>query len=395
LWVRTAPSFVPDKRLYGDLAYQPPEANELTAREGEIVQRFVESAKRRGLRVYFQVQAAIPPAYRVQFGGPRPEDLPLLPDGRAPTRRVANNGSLASLAILGYQEALIRDLCRSYPDIDGFRFDWPEYPPYLLDSIFLDFSPHAAARAAEWGLDFARLRDHVGQLYEWLHGGLTDEVLEGLLAPDGGRFALLGMLRDLPGVADWLQLKAMLSEDLLRRFRSWLDEAAGKRMELSAHAFPPPWSLLSGFDFRRAGAITDSINVKLYGMHWAMMFRFYGDQLLAANPGLSEALVAQALHRLLDLSADAGPERVSEVHYPGPDEPHPGDAGAQCRKIRQAQRAAGATPVHVLAHGYGPLDDFRRRMELARRATRHAVWVNRYGYLSDAKLQVLGDVMRA
>ncbi|MCO6453698.1 MAG: hypothetical protein J5I93_00140 [Pirellulaceae bacterium] len=399
LWVRTAPSFVPDLDLYAGLAYQPPPVSELTTAQGPLVSQFLGQAKDRGMRVYFQVQAAIPPGYRVQFGGPRTEDLPWLPDGRVPTGRVANNASLASPAVLAYQRALIHDLCRHYPGLDGLRFDWPEYPPYRIDSIFLDFSPHAESAAARLGLDFQRMRAHASQLYARLHGGLTDELLEELLEDDGGRFHLLGLFRDLPGIADWLHLKAQLSFELLAHFRQCMDEAGGASLELSAHAFPPPWNLLSGLDYGRVATVAGSINVKLYGMHWAMMVRFYGEQLLAANPGLSSELLVRVLYRWLDIvdldpagGAESVPRDLSAVHYPEPDEPHPGGNLAQHRKIRQAQRAAGRTPVHVLAHGYGPEEDFRQRMQTARQSARHGVWVNRYGYLSDRKLAILAEV---
>ena len=38
-------------------------------------------------------------------------------------------------------------------------------------------------------------------------------------------------------------------------------------------------------------------------MHWAMMLRFYADQLLSANRGLSDPLLGQVLVRLLDMRA--------------------------------------------------------------------------------------------
>ena len=129
VWVRTAPSFEPDRALYEGLRYQPSDPTSLTSREGYILHGFIRAAHQRGLKVYFQVQAAIPPGYRVQFGGPVDDDRALLPDGRIPPRRLAKNGSLASPEILGYEHALIRDLIRHYPDLDGLRFDWPEYPP--------------------------------------------------------------------------------------------------------------------------------------------------------------------------------------------------------------------------------------------------------------------------
>jgi hypothetical protein len=90
-----------------------------------------------------QIQSAIPTGYRVQFGGSREDDRARLPDGRIPPRRLANNGSLASPHIRAYTQALLGDLCRAYPEIDGVRTDWAEYPPYFLDDLFLDFSAHA------------------------------------------------------------------------------------------------------------------------------------------------------------------------------------------------------------------------------------------------------------
>jgi len=389
LWVRTAPSFVPNKELYDGLRYQPAEPTELTHRKGGIVDQFIETAHERGLEIYFQVQSAIPPGYRVQFGGPVDDDAPRLPDGRIPPRRVANNASLASPHILDYQDALIRDLCQRFPTIDAIRFDWPEYPPYLLDSVFLDFSHHAQAAAKRLGFDFEAMRDDVGRLYEKLHGGLCDDDLtqwiEYLDKPSPGWL----WSTEFPHVIEWLRFKATLVDELLRRFRETLIEASGGGVRLAPSAFPPPWSYVSGMDFERASKHCDEIAVKLYGMHWAMMLRFYGDQLCETNPQLSSDLVAKALTRLLDIADDGGFSQLEEYKYPGPDEPHPVGSQAQIRKIQTAQQLAGETPIHVLAHGYGPVDDFSKRIEVAMQASDHGVWVNRYGYLSDEKLDAI------
>jgi len=82
----------------------------LTRREGPKVAAFLEAARARGFDVQLQVQAAIPPGYRVQFGGPLEADMPRLPDGSIHTNRVDKNGSLASPAIVDYTTALIRDV---------------------------------------------------------------------------------------------------------------------------------------------------------------------------------------------------------------------------------------------------------------------------------------------
>ncbi len=393
LFVRAAPSFAPDRSLYRGLRYQPAEPDELSVAEGGIIERFIETAKARGLEVHLQVQAAIPPGYRVQFGGPLEEDLACLPDGEPLGVRVDKNGSLASPHILAYGCALIRDLMRAYPAIDALRVDWPEYPPYSFASLFTDFSAHAEAAASELGFDFAAMRADVLVLYACLNGGLADGDLEAWLAPDGGRYELLRHLAKRPGVLQWLRFKAALSLRLLASYRQTLNEAGGGRVRFIPHAFPPPWSLVSGFDYAGASAHCDGIGVKLYTMHWPMMLRGYGEALLTANPGLSEALLARCLARWCDVRDDDGPLRIGDYTYPEPDEAHAVGAAAQVRKIAQA-RAEASVPVYAFAHGYGPLDDVTARVKVAWRASSGRMWVNRYGYLSDIKLDALGALPR-
>jgi hypothetical protein len=391
--VRTAPSFAPDRSLYEGLRYQPAEPDDLSTAEGGIIETFVAAAKARGLEVHLQVQAAIPPGYRVQFGGPVEEDLACLPDGRPLGERVDKNGSLASPHILAYGCALIRDLVRAYPAIDVLRVDWPEYPPYSFASLFTDFSGHAEKTAAEMGFCFPAMRRDVQALYADLNGALEDRDIEAWLAPDGGRYHLLRQLADRPGILQWLRFKAALSVRLLARYREVLNQAAGGRIRFVPHAFPPPWSLLSGFDYARASAHCDGIGVKLYTMHWPMMLRGYGEALLAANPNLSDALLAPCLASLLDVRDEDGPAKVGDFAYPEPDEAHAVGAVAQARKIAQAQ-AEASVPIYAFAHGYGPPDDVAARMKVAWQASGGRMWINRYGYLSDQKLDALGALPR-
>jgi hypothetical protein len=305
---------------------------------------------------------------------------------------LANNGSLASPHIRAYTAALLRDLCRVYPEIDGIRTDWPEYPPYFLDDLFLDFSTHAEQAAARLGLDFKRMRAQASDFYHTLHGGLSDTDLARWREGDGGRYHLLKYVMDHPGLADLLRFKALLVDELLAGFRQTLTDAGGTGKELMPNAFPPPFALLAGMDYARAAKHSTALSVKLYTMHWPLILRFYGDALMKANPKLSGTMVAQVLAQLLDIADGAGLPRLSDYRYPEPDEPHPVGAEAQARKIRQAQADAGAVPVYAIAHGYGPLGDFQRRLSTAWQASQHGIWINRYGYLSDAKLDVIRAV---
>ncbi|HEU0122201.1 MAG TPA: hypothetical protein VFQ91_16850 [Bryobacteraceae bacterium] len=387
LFVRTAPSFAPDKKLYSGLRYQPAETSALTAREGAVIKQFLRAAQSRHIQTYLQVQAAIPPGYRVQFGGPTDDDKPRLPDGRVPPRRLANNGSLASPHILDYAIALTRDLVREYPDIDGIRYDWPEYPPYFLDDVFLDFGPHCAQAAARMRFDFPRMQNAVLELYRLMHGGLTNAHLERTLQGDGGRNALLMGLIDHPALLDWLRFKGALVSEFAMRLR----EALPARIALTFGVFPPPFSTVSGMQFSALARHASAIHCKLYTMHWPVIFRFYGDALLQANPGLDEGLLVEALSRWLEIQDPPYSTRLADYRYPEPDEPHPVGLQTQIRKVREAQRAAGTTPVFAFVHGYGPVDDFARRLAAGRTASPHGVWVNRYGYLRNEKVTLLGN----
>ena len=65
------------------------------------------------------------------------------------------------------------------------------------------------------------------------------------------------------------------------------------------------------------------------------------------------------------------------------------------RRMETAVRQAGGRmAVTPLVHGYGPLDDFLRRFRLVADSEVDGAWINRYGYLSDAKLDAVGDLWR-
>jgi len=354
--------------------------------------RFITSAVRRKLKVYLQLGAAQPT-------GLRDEDRPRLPDGSIPGSRMADTGSLASDAIHSYNRAYVEDLLGQYPDIAGFRPDWPEYPCYTFAEVFQDFSPHVERFAESTGFDFHGIRLEVEQFYRYLRSQnpgrrINNDDLRQLADGRGLHFFLLSRLQGSPGILEWLRLKAALSVDTLRHWRSSISEVGGDQLELGGHAFMPPYSLLTGFDFARAAEVCDTLSPKLYTMHWSQMVKFWADALLEANPALDEQLLVPALVNLVDLAEpqQAG-TRLSDYGYPAPDEPHPIPSETQIRKIQQTmQEAGGAAPIHPLVHGYGPLEDFRRRLQLVVASGATGVWINRYGYLSDEKLAAIGEI---
>ncbi len=395
LHVRTAPCFAPDATLYAGLRYQPAPANELTAAQGQVVGEAIDAAKRRGLVVHMQLMAAIPPGYRVQFGGPQEEDRPRLPNGEFTGLRVDNNGSLASPHLAAYTCALIRDVIRAYPGIDVLRLDWPEYPPYALASWFFDFSPHALTTARRLGFDGDAMRRDAQRLHDTLATRLTaDDLAMWKDAPDTS--GLPPWFARFPGFLELLRFKAALVRAFLEQCQRTVRDAGNGRVRLMPHAFPPPWNVLSGMDYRMLDSLgIEAVGVKLYTMHWLMMLRGYADAMLARQPQHT-AMLPRALVDLFAISDDpAALTRLDEIAYPEPHQPHRAGREAQIGKIRTAQAAAGRTAVAAFVHGYGPLDDFRVRLAAAFEAANGHLWINRYGYLSDAKLDAIGELARA
>jgi len=388
LWVRTAPAFVPDAALYAGLRYRPAAPDALTAEQGPRIAAAIAEAKRRGLQVHLQVQAAIPPGYRVQFGGAAPEDRPLLPDGSELPGRVDANASLAAPAVLDYLCALLRDLVRAYPQVDAIRLDWPEYPPYSLGAALFDFSGQAQTLARQLGFDVEAMRsDALAVLGAMRDGSAARAVLA--VQAGGAADAALRLLRARPGLLELARFKAALVTRFVGAAAAALREASGGRVALIPQGFPAPFAFLSGFDPAALAPLVPAMGVKLYTMHWPMILRFWAEALgRPDDPALLSALAA-----LLDLVD--GPTDPALLRYPEPDQPHPVGAGAQARKIAAARAAAGATPVFAFAHSYGPLDDVAARFRLAWRASGGRVFVNRYGYMSDAKLDAIGSIIRA
>ncbi len=387
VWVKAYPSFVPNQSLYQGLRYQPYEATEETRKDGPIIGEFIRAAQNRGVAVYFQIQSAIPPGYRVQFGGPIGDDTPRLPDGSEPVQRLDKNGSLASPHILDYGAALTTDLLQQYPEVDGIRIDWPEIPPYFLESVFTDFGPHVETFAKENGFDFDSIRKQGMVSYRRFYGGLKNDDLHAYIeSPDT-------LISDLRISDECAQLKNRMVANLLKRFRDAMDAANGKEKALIPSSFPIPWNRLSGFDFGNGGEIADAISCKYYTMHWPMMMRNYSDSLTRENSGLSRELVAKCLCRTFE-AVSPTPATSDEFDYPGPEDIHPVSLTALEEKQRLAEAESVNAPIWPLSHAYGLTPDMVERSRAIFSVSKKRLWINRYAYLTDEKIDALGEMLR-
>jgi hypothetical protein len=391
LWMTAAPSFRPDPALYDGLAYRPPATEALTDAEGTKVGRFLDAAKARGLETWLQIQAAIPPCYRVQFGGPLPGDESLLPDGSPFPHRVDRNASLASPDLRAYLRAIVTDLARTYPQIDGFRFDWPEYPVYHFEALFFDFNPAVAGFARSAGFDFDGIRARVQGFLADLSSGQIRSARVALDDLDSFRASLFAAC---PALAEMLALRRALVTDHARFLRQIVDEATDGKGRMFLQGFPPPLNEATGFDPVALSGIADRLGIKFYTMHWPLIEADYL-RALQSRADFAPAEIAVALSRILRLSPSSVPRDPSAIRYPEPEEPHPvasEDISAKMRGVRAAVQEG--TRICGVTHSYGPLADVMRRFDAVAKGAAGAVEVNRYGYMTDAKFAAIGDRVR-
>ncbi len=385
LWMTASSSFLPNPALYRGIPYEPPEPSPLTGREGPVIGAFLDAAKARGLRTWLQIQAAIPPCHRVQFGGPAEGDHCLMPDGSRMTARVDKNASLASEDMRNYMRAFLTDLCRAYPQVDGFKFDWPEYPVYQFESLFFDFNPAAARFAAPLGLDFEQLRRGCLAFLSHLANGT---VRRKRIALDDPVNFLKSLVAAYPALGDLITFRSAIVVDYARFLHDTLAEASNGRCQTFLQCFPPPLNIATGFRLNEMAAHCDVIGVKLYTMHWPLIEANY-IQWLASRTDFDPIRIARAVSAVLRLSARE-PRRREEIRYPEPDEAHPCTTEDLVEKLRTARQeiSQGAGMVGI-AHGYGPAEDFLRRLKATAEGAEGAVHINRFCYLSDEKIAAI------
>ena len=392
LCVRTAPSFEHDASRYRGLRYQPSPPDALTRAEGSWLDRLLDAASVRGVNVYLQVMAASPPGYRVQFSNALAEDACLGPDLRPHAQRVDRNASLGSPHVVAYITTLLVELATRYPRVAGFRLDWPEYPPYDFRSALFDFNPAVLEVVARGGHDPVLLALDV---YAWAHRLMRAATESASRGPSAACDAMVAagwdaLTAENGSLTPLYDAKREVALALLRTCRNALDTVPGPRRRLEPQIFPPPLNRISGFQIDALDGVADAVGVKLYTMHWPMLARYWARDLLDDSGTEAElnALTAATAH-LFGFTDAISPDG-SALRYPEPHEAHPVGTQAQRLKLQEATRRSGSVPTRAFVHSYGPLADVMARFNLAASAGL-PLWINRYGYLSDQKLDALAQ----
>lgn len=385
VYMRTAPSFRPTASLYDNTTYEPETPTDLTESSGNLIGDFIDAANGRGMTTYLQVMAAIPPCLRVQFGGPHPADQPMLPDGTPVPSRVDRNATLASSDMRAYVRAMTRDLCLNYPEVGGFKFDWPEYPPYHFASLFADYNPQVEPYAKKLGINLKALAKQIVTQLSALRGLKQSWDLS---RPGTFREILADVRESNEAIDDHFRLRTYLVTDFATFLRDCVDEAGKGRQKLLLQGFPPPWNLLSGFDAPALSTIADEIAIKFYTMHWPMIGANYVKFGVPALNVEKSQIAAFFNHHFIGASFD--PPAGGDFVYPEPDSAH----GVPASRIKQAYTDLGVPDAIGIAHSYGPISDVTQRFRALLDATRYNIEINRYEYISDAKMAALSELLR-
>jgi hypothetical protein len=133
----------------------------------------------------------------------------------------------------------------------------------------------------------------------------------------------------------------------------------------------------------------------LFTFAYSALPRWYGETLLAWNPGLSESQILDALVEWMNLSDDIEERSFADYHIPAPTELHPAELEVYRERLDEVvDQVAGRTKCYPFAHAYLPEPQWKQLIATIRDSRVDGMWVQMYGYLSDRKLETLGQTWR-
>ncbi len=389
LMIQSYRTYESDEALYAETPYRPRGPLAPPELDRDLPHQILGEARKRGMQAHLQIVPSVIP-------GLRDEDQVRYADGSLPPagRRVARQGCLNNPAVRAYMLALVRDTVRHFPEADGLFLDWVEYTVYLLEDHFACLCPHCAAAAEAKGYDWGRISRDARGLWDRLHR-LTGRDLERARRAVRHPGELLGLLQHRPGWLDLWRFKADTVVETYQAIREAMDDEGASAMELGANGWCPPFNRSSGMDYQALAGVCQSLRPKLFTFHWSALPRWYGSTLLAWNPDLPERQVLDTLVECLDLPDDLSPRSLAQYHIPAPQADHPARPESWRTKIDEVlAEVGGRTPVYAFAHSYRSDAQWKRMVAVLRDSPADGMWVQRYDYLSDTKLDILRQMWR-
>jgi hypothetical protein len=399
LWIHTYSPHEPDPAIWADVPFPRPTAAPPELRV-DVARQIIDAARQRGLRAEIQIDPYSLPGVMAGFAVDSgsavvdPSDRPRRIDGTVAERAVSGTGCLNNPRVRALGRARLREALAHYPDVDGIFLDWPEYTTYFLEDCFVCFCDHCRAAATATGYDWSTMERDTRALWDRLHR-LTAGDLSRVTDPADWAFITGETAVSAGGVAELLRFKAATVCAAVTELRAVLDEQGAAGVALGLNGFAIPWSRITGMDYRTVSQVCQQTRCKLFTFHWPMITRWWSETLLGWNPSLSENDALGAVTAALDLPAPVTEHRkdLSDYGMPRPDEPHSITAEALTRKMNQAVALAGTgAPCYASVHAYRPANELVQHLEAVLASNAPGCWIQRYGYLSDEKLDLVGKI---
>ena len=387
LYLESFRSQQPNLSWYADTSYKPKWEKIPPDLDSSLPNQIYESARSRNWKVYISVTPLALPDLKAEdkmkwINGQNPD----------PNRRVANQGCPSSPNVKAWAIASVLDEISQQPTPDGVCLDWVEYTTYLVEDHFSCFSPYSQAHMKGLGYEAKRIKSDVLSLWHYFND-LTNERLDDISQILNSPSRILELLVRFPGVYDFFRFKSDVISGLYRDIRLAMDQSGFGHIELVANGWPSPFNRSSGMDYARLAEIVDSVRPKLYTFHWSVLPRWYGQVLKNWNPNLAITSVLQAIKSWFNLPDSIDHPTWSDYHIPAPNDRHPVWFRTFNDRINEvASQVSGRATVIPLAHGYVPLDQWKRTISIIRDSKADGMWVQRYCYLSDEKILALANI---
>ena len=365
--------FEPDLSLFKNTTYKPSSSMIPSGKiPCDVLENVFRKAKDKGISVTISI-----PSEKVSG---HIDDYPIDPFGKEHIPQISGKGCINSGNVLNYYIAMSSEIVKRYHP-DRIMLDWVEYTNYFFSDNLICFCPDCEKKAIGHGFDFEKMRNSASKVFSSIAS--MDNV------PDADGKGWMEIWESLsPGISELFRFKTQSCMDFVSAIRASLDAIGAYDTGIQISCFAPPMNIGTGLDYAKLASISPTIEIqpKIYRFHWALMTKWYAEELAGINGKISPDRWLPFVKSMLGVTDSS--DSISHYNMPGPDEIGAIDYQSELEKISEIERL-GQTGVTYRIHGYGPEELFSRRISRANAGSISMCSVQRYGYLSDNKLAML------